>query len=690
MKPASKTTHLKSAGLLRKMLIIFFCISFIPAFLVAIISFEYSRLDKLQSVLSEMLELNSLKQELITTYLEEQVFRAQIITESEAMKNLSEGIDELLRENSVPGALPASEVHAALKAQYEPSLIQSLGNNQFSSVLLVSNKNADILYSNVAGFAQVGSRLTTTGASRNIYTVWEHVKKTGTPVIYESAQNADGTVDLLIGMPVADENLQSNQIVIYFQALDNIQKLSQYEFNNLKTRESYILDKNNLIITSPEFPIGLKTLGESYTPEHVQKAIQQDQYSQVVQSIPEDKKIIFTLQNFHLETVSGMDILVDWKLATQMDYAEFTSPILQKLLITFLFTLAITLGALILGYSQAKKITKPILYLDNEVSRITEGYLDFKAISNRKDEIGTLERNTEAMIGQLRGIAILIDETIRTSNQIGLSLASSVEEQSAISVEQAGSIAEISSTMDEFTSSFGQVSENVSSVSEMVQKILDYVTESSQLISSVAAKMNDINKDNDRDISYIMELKKRSKEIAKVMEIINSISDQTKIIAFNAALEASSAGEAGKRFGVVAAEIRKLTENVIDSTASIDAIVTEIQTLADQMVLASEKTTKNIGEGLEYSSESVHNMEAIVSSITTSSDATKQIVLSVQQQKSATAQIQMGLKELSLGAQQNSETIQALNSMGDEFKEMGQKLSSLISHFKLDRSKDKG
>jgi len=689
MKPTSKTTHSKSAGLLKKMLIIFFCISFIPAFLVAIISFEYSRLDILYSVLSEMLELNSLKQQLITIHLEEQVFRAQIITESEAMRNLSEGIDELLRENSVPGALPASEVHAALKARYEPSLLQSLGNNQFSSLLLLSNKNADILYSNVAGFAQVGSRLTTTGASRNIYTVWEHVKKTGTPAIYESAQNADGRVYVLIGLPVYDKNLHSPQIAIFYQTIDHIEQLAQYEYNDYKTRESYILNKNNLIITSPEFPIGIKTLGEGYNPEHVQQASQQGRFSQVVRSIPESKQIIFALQKFNLETIYGVDVLVDWRLITQMDNAELSEPSLQKLRITFLFTFIIALGALLFGYFQVKKITKPILYLDNEVSRITEGYLDFKATSNRKDEIGTLEKNTEAMIGQLRGVVTLIDETIRTSNQIGLSLASSVEEQSAISVEQAGSIAEISSTMDEFTSSFGQVSENVSSVSEMVQKILDYVTESSQLISSVAAKMNDINKDNDRDISYIMELKKRSKEIAKVMEIINSISDQTKIIAFNAALEASSAGEAGKRFGVVAAEIRKLTENVIDSTASIDAIVTEIQTLADQMVLASEKTTKNIGDGLEFSSESVHNMEAIVSSISTSSDATKQIVLSVQQQKSATAQIQMGLKELSLGAQQNSETIQALNSMGDEFNEMGQKLSSLISHFKLERSNDK-
>jgi len=237
--------------------------------------------------------------------------------------------------------------------------------------------------------------------------------------------------------------------------------------------------------------------------------------------------------------------------------------------------------------------------------------------------------------------------------------------------------------MDEFTSSFTQVSENVNAVSEMTDKIFTYTTESSNLIDAVAEKIRDINVDNERNIANIMNLKKRSKDIAKVMEIINNISDQTKIIAFNAALEASSAGEAGKRFGVVAAEIRKLTESVIASTASIDTIITEIQDLADQMVVASEKTTKNIQKGLSFSGESVGNVDFIVSSIKASNEATKQIVLSVQQQQTAVTQIQAGLKELSIGAQQNSEAIQALNETGSEFKQVGRQLSLLIKRFKL-------
>ncbi|NCC65927.1 MAG: methyl-accepting chemotaxis protein, partial [Spirochaetia bacterium] len=226
------------------------------------------------------------------------------------------------------------------------------------------------------------------------------------------------------------------------------------------------------------------------------------------------------------------------------------------------------------------------------------------------------------------------------------------------------------------------VSQSVEEVSKLTNEIYQKIAESANLIDSVAQKMRDINADNNRDIDYITQLKTKSKDISKIMEIINKISDQTKIISFNAALEASSAGEAGKRFAVVAAEIRKLTEDVIHSTADIDNLVSEIQSLSDKMVLASEKTTKNIHHGLEAGDDSVENIEAIVGSIKRSNEATKQIVLAVQQQQTAALQIQSGLKELSEGARQNSEAIQAISESDTEYRSVTDNLTTIIAEFK--------
>ena len=82
----------------------------------------------------------------------------------------------------------------------------------------------------------------------------------------------------------------------------------------------------------------------------------------------------------------------------------------------------------------------------------------------------------------------------------------------------------------------------------------------------------------------ILALGERSQQIGQVLSIINSIADQTKILALNAAIEAARAGEAGKGFSVVAIEIRKLAESVVESTGEISAIMTEIQSAANDLV----------------------------------------------------------------------------------------------------------
>ena len=330
----------------------------------------------------------------------------------------------------------------------------------------------------------------------------------------------------------------------------------------------------------------------------------------------------------------------------------------------------------------ATNISNPIKELTSDINHLAQGDLTKVSPISRTDEIGLLLKTTAEMVVHWKSIMNSLKDTVDTAGQISSTVFASVEQQSAISIEQAGAISEISSTMDEFTSSFAQVSESVGSVSMLTDEIYQRIIESANLIDSVAQKMRDINTDNDRDIDYITQLKTKSKDISKIMEIINSISDQTKIISFNAALEASSAGEAGKRFSVVASEIRKLTEEVIHSTSHIDSLVTEIQTLSDKMVLGSEKTTKNILHGLESADDSVKNIEVIVNSIKKTNEATKQIVLSVQQQQTAAQQIQGGLKELSEGARQNSEAIQAISESDGEYRSVTETLTTIISQFK--------
>ncbi len=170
-------------------------------------------------------------------------------------------------------------------------------------------------------------------------------------------------------------------------------------------------------------------------------------------------------------------------------------------------------------------------------------------------------------------------------------IAGAVDGQAATSSQMSASVAEITSTMEELSASSTQIAEYSESVVSIAGRTYDDSLRGSEAMQRLVEKMQRIGRDNQNALNEILELGTRSKEISKIMEIIDTVADQTKLIAFNAALEASSAGEAGKRFGVVAAEIRRLADSVTESTGEITGKVGEIQESINRLV-------DQLGEGL--------------------------------------------------------------------------------------------
>jgi methyl-accepting chemotaxis protein len=110
----------------------------------------------------------------------------------------------------------------------------------------------------------------------------------------------------------------------------------------------------------------------------------------------------------------------------------------------------------------------------------------------------------------------------------------------------------------------------------------------------------------------IVELGRKSQEIGSVMKIISHIADQTKLIAFNAAIGAASLGETGKRFGVVAVEIRNLADNVMKSTLDIESRIEEVQASINKLVVSSENGTKKIKTVNDLAAQTLNQFEGLV------------------------------------------------------------------------------
>lgn len=352
-------------------------------------------------------------------------------------------------------------------------------------------------------------------------------------------------------------------------------------------------------------------------------------------------------------------------------------------------TTSIVIGifALILGvalsFISAQGLVKRIKAVIAGVNKIAQGDLSVRIQNTSHDEIGQLadaagqmQRQLQEIVGQVSNHAASVYGAAQQLNQ-------EVGGQAATSSQLSTSVTEITSTMEELSASSSQIYEHAGSVVDIAHHTLNCSRQGSKAVQDVQQRMNDIQDDNKSSLQEIMELGSKSKEISKIMDMINALADQTKLIAFNAALEASSAGDAGKRFGVVAAEIRRLADSVTESTGEIESKVNEIQESISRLVITSEKGAGGITQGMLESKQTAEFLDELVSSADETSSSAEQISISTQQQKTASDQVVVALREIVAASTHTKETIGQISEVSQHMAQLSTDLKSLVGQFKV-------
>ncbi|MBF0184542.1 MAG: methyl-accepting chemotaxis protein [Magnetococcales bacterium] len=288
-------------------------------------------------------------------------------------------------------------------------------------------------------------------------------------------------------------------------------------------------------------------------------------------------------------------------------------------------------------------------------------------------------RLADGLERSIRAVLHVTDNVNRSSAEI----SAAVEQQSTTAVQQVASVTEITCTMEELSSSSAQIADNARRVLQMSSDAWSKTNQSAAEMAVVIDRMKKITKANRRSGRAIAELGKKSVEITEIMNIINAIADQTKLLAFNAALEAASAGEAGKRFGVVASEIRRLADSVMESTGHIAARVEQIHATIERLVEAARRDAEQVEEGMEISMRAARMLAEVVEGVGSTTDATQQISLATQQQETANRQILVALQGIEQGIQQSSASLNQISQGIKEMTHLAQNQKEQVARFKL-------
>ncbi|MCK5682419.1 methyl-accepting chemotaxis protein [bacterium] len=368
-----------------------------------------------------------------------------------------------------------------------------------------------------------------------------------------------------------------------------------------------------------------------------------------------------------------------------MDNRHFQSTLTKSRLTSIIIGLvALVLGiflSILFSRSLALRLKKVVEIVD----LMADGNLTVEIKNQSRDEIGQLTNAADRMQQQLNQLICKILEHAENVYTAAQQINAEVSSQAATSSQLSASVTEITSTMEELSASSLQISEYATSVVDVASHTLASSQQGSNAVQEVRQKMIDIKGDNVNSLHEIVELGSKSKDINRIMDVINALADQTKLIAFNAALEASSAGEAGYRFGVVASEIRRLADSVTESAGEIEGKINEIQSSISRLVVTSEKGAVGIDQGMSESTQTSEYLAEVVSNANETSTSAQQISISTRQQKTASDQVVVALHEIVSAAENTKEAVTLISEISQNMTELSADLKELVGQFKVSR-----
>ncbi len=349
---------------------------------------------------------------------------------------------------------------------------------------------------------------------------------------------------------------------------------------------------------------------------------------------------------------------------------------LRRLLWTILL-LSIVLAAVAAAGSLywANQFSRPIQSLVPFLRGVAAGDLSQGFSLDRNDELGSLAKAANDMAAQLRG---LIQEIQHAGFQItaaSTQVLSAAEEHASGSVQQAASIAEVTATMEELTDTAKQIAHSATAVERIADDSAQAAHAGFESVNDALGAMEKIRR-RVADISgKTLLLGERSQRISEVLNLIKEIAGEIHLLAVNAAIESAAAGEHGKRFAVVASEVRRLAERTRESAEEIKGIVVEIQSATNTSVLATEQGVKEVENGVTLATRARGSLEEILQMVDRTTQAIRQITFATQQQRSASEQIVQTMREVAevtkqtaAGMKQSANSVSDLNALADQFK----------------------
>ncbi|OJH41062.1 methyl-accepting chemotaxis protein [Cystobacter ferrugineus] len=340
---------------------------------------------------------------------------------------------------------------------------------------------------------------------------------------------------------------------------------------------------------------------------------------------------------------------------------------------------------LVLGtaYVAGTALAEPLRALSEDATRIAQGEVRTPRFIPAEDEVWAVSAAFTRMQAQLAQALVQLQRAgLQISSTTEQLVATSADQESGAG-EQAVSLNETRATTEELARSAQQIAVNAESVSAMAETTFGAAQSGQRSAAAFLAAMHRMKGDNQAIADAVVRLNKRVQQIGKVVEFINEIADKSDLLALNAELEGTKAGEPGRGFSLVAAEMRRLAENVLSSTLAIERLIDEIRDATQAAVMATEAGLKTTERGASLAAQVDASLGLILELARQTSHAVRSISLATQQQQTGTDQLAAAMGDILRVTEENAEATQQMVAANTDLSALARDLKATVQRFRV-------
>ncbi|WP_281545352.1 methyl-accepting chemotaxis protein [Grimontia sp. SpTr1] len=379
--------------------------------------------------------------------------------------------------------------------------------------------------------------------------------------------------------------------------------------------------------------------------------------------------------------IPSLDWFVVAEVPTDEVYDELTSTAQQIILLSVLVCALIAIAAVFL----ASTITRPISDLAKVFRDIGEGEGDLRQRLEVKsnDEIGQLAQGFNGFVSKIHQV---VGDVAATSQSLNNS-ASVVAEQAQMTQNQSQSQRDrtmlVVTAINEMGATVNEIAANAAHAADSANNAANETATGQSVVMSAQDNIQQLATDMDNMAEVIRKLAGNTQQIGGILDVIRGVSEQTNLLALNAAIEAARAGEQGRGFAVVADEVRSLASRTAESTNEIQTMIDDLQKEAQSAVEAMESSQQLTFQGADASQNASSALMQINEQIVLISDINTQVATATEEQSTVVADINRNIEDINETTQQTADTAENMARASDELRELSHTLDELVKRFKL-------